>query len=67
VFGDRVIGPDLPPVGKIQSLFIRKIVVKIENNASLAEARQRLRAIRQNLIADPYFKSCIIYYDVDPM
>jgi primosomal protein N' (replication factor Y) len=67
VFDKRVIGPDLPPVGRIQSMFIRKIVVKIELNASFTDALRRLRVIRQNLLQDPYFKSCILYYDVDPM
>ena len=33
VFGNRVLGPDKPPVARIQTLFIKKIVLKIEQNA----------------------------------
>lgn len=66
-FGDRVYGPDKPPVGRVQMLFIRKIVLKIELNASLADARSRLRRIRQELMNEKEFKSSIVYYDVDPM
>ena len=29
LFGNRILGPDKPPVARIQTLFIRKIVVKI--------------------------------------
>ena len=32
--GERVLGPDKPPVSRIQTLFIKKIVVKIELDAS---------------------------------
>ena len=35
VFGNRVLGPDKPPVARIQTLFIKKIVVKIEQNAPM--------------------------------
>lgn len=66
-FGDRVMGPDKPPVGRVQLLFIRKIVIKIEVKASLSDARNRLRRIRMELMKEKEFKSCTIYYDVDPM
>ena len=42
VFGNRVLGPDKPPVARIQTLFIRKIIVKIEYNAPMARARELL-------------------------
>ena len=32
--GERILGPDKPPVSRIQTLFIKKIVVKIELDAS---------------------------------
>lgn len=35
VFGSRVLGPDKPPVARVQTLFIRKIIVKIEVNAPM--------------------------------
>ena len=67
VFGNRVLGPDKPPVARIQTLFIRKIVVKIEMNASMARARQLLVKVQQEMVAEDRFKSLIVYYDVDPM
>ena len=67
VFGARVLGPDKPPVARIQTLFIRKIVLKIETNAPMARARQLLVQVQQEMVAEDRFKSLIVYYDVAPM
>ncbi len=67
VFDTRILGPDKPPVSRVQSLFIRKIVVKIENNAPLARARELLVQVQREMVAEDRFKSLIVYYDVDPM
>ena len=67
VFGNRVLGPDKPPVARIQTLFIKKIVVKIEQNAPMGRARELLLRIQREMLADERYKSLIVYYDVDPM
>ena len=67
LFGTRVLGPDKPPVARVQTLFIRKIVVKIETSAPLARARQLLVQVQREMLAADRFKSLIVYYDVDPM
>jgi primosomal protein N' (replication factor Y) len=67
VFDKRVFGPDLPPVGRIQSLFIRRIVLKVEQNSSLSEARKILKHILQSTMDDKNLKSFVAYCDVDPM
>ncbi len=67
VFGSRVLGPDKPPVARIQTLFIKKIVVKIEYNASMVQARELLLRVQREMLEDECFKSLIVYYDVDPM
>ena len=64
--GDRVLGPDKPPVARIQSLFIRKIVVKIEQRASMAKVRDYLLAVQWGMLGDERFHSLLVYYDVDP-
>jgi primosomal protein N' (replication factor Y) len=67
IFGNRVLGPDAPPVARIQTLFIRKIVVKIEYNASMNRVRELLLQIQREMLEDERFKSLIVYYDVDPV
>ena len=67
VFGQRVLGPDKPPVARIQTLFIRKMVLKIEVQAPMARARELLVQVQKEMVAEDRFKSLIVYYDVDPM
>lgn len=67
IFGDRILGPDSPPVGRVQSLFIRKIVIKIENGASVSKVRSVLCAIKQQMLHLPSSNGLNIHYDVDPV
>lgn len=66
-FGNRILGPDNPPVARVQTLFIKKIVVKIEINASMSKVREQLLRVQREMIEDERFRSLIVYYDVDPM
>ena len=64
--GERVLGPDKPSVARIKTLFIRKIVVKLEQGANLRRARDLLYHVRDYLMGQPVYKSLQIYFDVDP-
>lgn len=66
-FGDRILGPDNPPVARIQNLYIKKIVLKIEINISPAKVKEQLHCVRLQMLEDDRFKSLIVYYDVDPL
>ena len=65
VFGERVLGPDTPPVGRVQHMHIRKLLLKVELTAPLTTVRQRLTALQSNILAMPQYRSAQIYYDVD--
>lgn len=65
--GERILGPDKPPVARIQTLYIKKIVVKVEQQASMSKVRAYLRSVQQALMEDRRFRSLTVYYDVDPM
>lgn len=64
--GDRVLGPDKPPVARIQTLFIKKMIVKVEQTASMSKVRNYLLAVQRAVMADERFRSLVVYYDVDP-
>ncbi|MGN0309526.1 MAG: primosomal protein N' [Bacteroides sp.] len=66
-FGSRLLGPDKPPVSRIQTLFIRKMMLKVEVTAPLSRARELLVEVQKEILADPRYKSLLVYYDVDPM
>ncbi|MCR4764872.1 MAG: primosomal protein N' [Bacteroidaceae bacterium] len=68
VFGqERVNGPMQPAVSRVHSLHIGMIMLKIENNASMAQARQLLLQMQQQMLQDARFKTLQLYYDVDPV
>ena len=64
--GERVLGPDRPPVARIQTLYIKKIMVKIELSASLSQVRRYLLDVQRTLVAEERFRSLMVYYDMDP-
>lgn len=68
IFNNRVQGPEEPPIGRIQQLYIRCIMLKVETSASMSKVRKLLLNLR-NLMHSLYpdMKSAVIYYDVDPM
>lgn len=66
LLGRRVYGPEEPAVGRIQGLYIRKIMLKIENNASVAKIKELLRDTYVNMHSLPEMKGTVVYYDVDP-
>lgn len=65
IFGERVLGPDTPPVARVQSLYIRKIVLKVELNANMQELRKRLRQVQRYYLSQDKYKTAQIYFDVD--
>ena len=46
-FGERVLGPDKPPVGRVQLLFIKKIVIKLDLGMSGSKVRDYLLTAQQ--------------------
>ena len=66
LFGTRVFGPEEPLVGRIQGWFIRKIMLKVEVNASMAKVKELLRQTIVDLSGIKEMRSAQVYYDVDP-
>jgi primosomal protein N' (replication factor Y) len=65
IFAHRVLGPDMPAVARVQTMYIRKVCLKIELEANMAEVRKRLRELQTYLLAKQEYKSAVMYYDVD--
>ena len=60
--GERVLGP----VTRVQTLHIRKIVLKIEIAAAIAPVREILESVHTEMQRYLPFKQLIVHYDVDP-
>lgn len=67
VFAERVFGPDQPLVGRVQNLYIFKIMLKVELSVKSDKVRDLLKSVSDHLLAQPQYKSIILYMDVDPM
>ena len=66
LFGDRVLGPDKPAIARVKTLFIRKIVLKLELGIDLRKLHVALYQIRDGITRQPCYKAVQIYFDVDP-
>ena len=66
-FSDQLLGPDRPPVSRISSFHIRKMILKVPLTASVTQVRQCLLAVQQQMMQRPLCTNLNIYYDVDPM
>lgn len=68
LFGNRVFGPEEPVVGRIQALYIRKLMLKIETQASMKKVKDIMRQtfIEMHESGMQAAKGAIVYYDVDP-
>ena len=67
IFGSRISNPQEPPVGRVQSMYIRKIMLKVEREASMAKVKGILRNKFIELSASPLMRGLTVYYDVDPV
>lgn len=65
--GNRVAGPDTPPVSRVQSMYIRRFMLKIELSASMAKVREVLRNITDSLHSQGKLRGVVIHCDVDPL
>ena len=68
LFGNRVLGPEEPAVARVQSMFIRKLMLKVELNASMKKVKEILRNtyIEMHDARLSSIRSAVVYYDVDP-
>jgi primosomal protein N' (replication factor Y) len=66
LLGQRVYGPEEPSVSRVQGLFIRKIMLKVEVNASITKVKELLRQTYIDMHELPQMKGTVVYYDVDP-
>ena len=60
----RIRGPDKPVVPRVQSLYIRKLVIKLEQTAPLAQVRNSLRVLIAKISEQNH--GLTVYFDVDP-
>jgi len=66
-FNKRVLGPEFPLVSRIRNLYNKTILLKIEREASVVQAKKIVADIITQFKSNPDYKSVRIQIDVDPM
>ena len=62
-FGDRILGPESPGIARINNLFIKKILIKIEKDASADYVKQKINEYLMTF--KQTYKSVLVQIDVD--
>ena len=66
LFGNRVSGPTQPYIARVQSMYIQKIMLKVETTADVRIVKSHLMGLFTEIRQYPEMRSLNIYYDVDP-
>ena len=66
-FGARVLGPEYPAISKIRNYYHKNVLLKIEHEASISEAKIILHSIIEKMKNHPQHKSIRFILDVDPI
>ena len=67
LLGTRISGPEEPTVGRVQTWYIRRIMLKIEINASISKVKSLLNEVRIDMTNRGRLSGAIVYCDVDPV
>ncbi|MDR1675995.1 MAG: primosomal protein N' [Tannerella sp.] len=61
----RVFGPFAPPVNRVQTLYVRHVMLRIERSLTVAFVRETLETVCRKMQSSPDCKHVRIHYDVD--
>ena len=65
-FGERVLGPEYPPVSRVQQWYIKSMLIKIERNKPLAKAKEIISGSIEKLSRIKGASAVRFAVDVDP-
>ncbi|XLS30452.1 primosomal protein N' [Flavobacteriaceae bacterium M23B6Z8] len=65
-FGDYVLGPEQPAVGRIRNEYIKHINLKIPSGQSLSNTKKVLKRIDKSFKAIAQYRSIRVIFNVDP-
>ena len=64
---NRILGPDVPSIGRIQNKYIKQILVKIEITAPIQQAKQIIQNEIQGVASQRPYNTAQFQLDVDPI
>lgn len=66
-FSKRVLGPEFPLVARIRNLYHKNILLKVERDASVNQAKKIVSELLLKFKSNPDYKTIRVQIDVDPM
>jgi len=67
ILGDRVLGPQEPPVGRVQNQHLTKIMLKFEKGHSPSHVKQLVNDAVNNILSRQQWRYVTLQVDVDPL
>ena len=64
-FGDQVLGPTSPSIGRIRNKYIKSILIKLPANISLKQSKDQIQRIKDSFMAIADFRPVQVIVDVD--
>ncbi|MFS4418344.1 primosomal protein N' [Maribacter sp. 2307ULW6-5] len=64
-FGDRVLGPEYPPVARIRNQYLKHLLVKMDGRASVAGTKQYIAKVGKSFAAIAAYRSVRVIHNVD--
>lgn len=64
-FGDRVLGPTSPSIGRIRNKYIKSILIKLPASISLNQSKGHIQKIKDSFMSIPDYRSVQVIIDVD--
>ncbi len=65
--GNNVLGPESPPINRIQGMYIMNILIKVEREVSVSRIKGMLNYFINYLKQKQEFRALVVSPDVDPM
>jgi primosomal protein N' (replication factor Y) len=63
---EKIMGPEYPLISRIRNLYLKSMLVKIENGKSLPDVKEQILAGIREMTVNPEFRSVQYTVDVDP-
>lgn len=61
-----ILGPEFPPIAKVQLLYAQEIVLKVPRNLNFSDIRNQVRRYMQNIVNQEEYKTTTFSINVDP-
>ncbi len=66
IFGQRILGPEYPPIYRIKGMFQKQFILKLEKNVSYSQAKKLIMQLNEEILSKREYKQARVIVDVDP-